>query len=213
MLGRYGRGDRPSSRRNAIRPRPWRAAAAGLALALAAAGCAAGRPAASPSPAPLTTLLDRDPTEDEVRAAGADYLRAVRAEVVSITVEDHHVGLYVRGTPEWTLDQFVEHLPVAAEAARAMIARWPTVASVDICGDGPWLPRDEYDDFASASRVQVFRDRLDRLPPRFTTPAEVMRAGGTDRVLDYYLDPKIVTESAAYREQRRANVGKTTPSR
>lgn len=185
-----------------------------MALALAVAGCAPGRPAASPAPSSpaATTLLDRDPTEDEVRAASAGYLRDVRAEIVSITIKERNVGVYVRGTPEWTLDQFVEYLPVAAEAARAMLLQWGTIASVDICGDGPWLPHDEYDDFASASRVQVFRDRLDRLPARFTTPAQVLYEGGTARSLDHYLDAKIVTGSALYREQARAIVAKTTPA-
>lgn len=181
--------------------RPLLLGALGLAFVLAA--CGGPDRAATPA---------GNPTQADVRAAGAAYLREVRAEVVSVRIEENHVGLYVRGVPEWTYDQFVEYLPLAAETARAMLARWPSVADVDICADGPWLPRDDYADFATASRVQVYRDRLDRLPARFTDPAQVMRAGGTERTVDYYLDPKIVTGSARYRTEIRESVATASPS-
>ena len=177
---------------------------AGLLLALAALTTVACGTSGPPARA-------ADPTVEEVRAYAAGYLRDVKAEVVSITVEKHHVGLYVRGVPEWTLDQFVEHLPLAAETARAMLARWTSIGDVDLCADGPWLPHDEYDDFATASRVQLYRDRLDRVPARFATPADVMHAGGTVQSIDYYLDTKIVTGSARYRTEAKAAI-RTTPS-
>ena len=181
----YGRAN-PDIRRYVIR-------ALLLAFCLAVSGCSSGG-------------TPRDPTVDEVRAAGAAYLKAAGAELVSIMVEDRHVGFYVRGAPEWSVDRFVENLPLAAETARDMLARWPTIDDVDICGDGPWLPHPPGTEFVPASRVQVFRDRLERLPERLARPEDVMRAGGTDRSLDYYLDQRIVSTSAAYKRAIRANL-------
>lgn len=146
----------------------------------------------------------REPTAAEVEAAAHDYLKTVRAEVVSVMVKDGHLGLYVRGVPEWPLDTFVDQLPVAVETARSMLERWPALADVDICGDGPWLPHPNGAKFVPAVRVQVFRDRLPRMPDKVATPADVMRAGGTDRSLDYFLEPRIVAESASYRAARAA---------
>lgn len=179
--------------------RPTRLLLAVAALALVACGS---------SPAPEGPL--RDPTVEEVRAASRAYLEATRSEIVSITVKDHHVGVYVRGTPEWSLDQFVEYLPTATKAAREMLEGWPTVLDVDICGDGPWLPHDGYEDFAPASRVQVFRDRLARMPAEIATPADVIREGGTTRSMDYYLDQRIISESRAYRDAAKASSAKAT---
>ncbi|HEV2888901.1 MAG TPA: hypothetical protein VGX28_00845 [Frankiaceae bacterium] len=191
-------------------------ALAAAALALAACGASgdprpAATPTASPTARPLATVVGREPTDAEVREASAAYLAATRSEVVSITVEDGHVGVYVRGVPEWSLDAFVEHLPVAAEAARDMLALWPEVDDVDICGDGPWLPHEEYTDFATASRVQLFRDRMGRVPARFETAAQVIREGGTTRSIDYYLDGRIIRESRAYRDAARTSSRKTIP--
>lgn len=182
------------------------------ALALVACGTSGDvRPSATPTALP--TVAGRNPTDAEVRAASAAYLAATRSEIVTVMITDRHVGVYVRGNPEWTVDQFVEHLPVAAEAAREMLALWPHVNDVDICGDGPWLPRDDYTDFASASRVQLFRDRMARVPARFETPAQVIHEGGTTRSIDYYLDARIVRESRVYRDAARTSSRKVAPTR
>lgn len=147
----------------------------------------------------------RDPSEAEVRAAAASYLQRVHADVASLTVKDHHVGLYVRGTPEWSLDEFVTQLPDAAETARAMLLRWPGLRDVDVCGDGPWLDHPNGARFVPAARVQLFRDRLAKLPGRFTKPEQVLAAGGPQQSIGFYLDPRIITRSEAYRRAFRAN--------
>jgi hypothetical protein len=169
-----------------------RAVATAAALVLSAA-CSAGN------------AVKHDPSVADVRAAAEAYLRQAHAEVASLTIKDHHVGLYVRGAPAWSLDAFVEQLPAAAETARAMLLRWPGLADVDICGDGPWLAHPNGADFVPAARVQLFRDRLAKLPGRFTKPEQVLAAGGREQALGYYLDPRIITGSEAYRQAFRAN--------
>lgn len=140
-----------------------------------------------------------DPAVDAIRP----YLDQVGATVVSVNREEGHLGLYVRPEPAWDMDRYVTQLPLAAEAARAVLARFPELTDVDLCADGPWLPHPSDAAFASASRVQVYRDRLDRLPARFAAPAEVLRAGLRGRLLDYYLDERILRESPAYAAERR----------
>jgi len=149
--------------------------------------------------------VTREPSEAEVRAAAAAYLTGVHAEVASVMVKDHHVGLYVRGVPAWSLDAFVEQLPAAAETARAMLLRWPGLRDVDVCGDGPWLDHPNGAGFVPAARVQLFRDKLARLPGRFTKPEQVLSAGGPEQTIGFYLDPRIITGSEAYRLAFRAN--------
>jgi hypothetical protein len=139
-----------------------------------------------------------------VRAFAAGYLAATRSEVASLMVTDHHLGLYVRGNPAWTLDTYITQLPLAAEASRQMLLRWPALSDVDICGDAPWRPHSATVPFVPGSRVQLFRDRLRELPAPITTPGEVIREGlrvvsGPDHALEMYLDVRIREESAAYK--------------
>ncbi len=155
------------------------------------------------------SAVTHDPSEADVRAAAAGYLQRVHAEVASLTVKDHHVGLYVRGMPAWSLDEFVTQLPDAAETARAMLLRWPGLRDVDVCGDGPWLDHPNGATFVPALRVQLFRDRMAKLPGRFTKPEQVLAAGGPQQSIGFYVDPRIITESEAYRQAFRANAGVT----
>jgi hypothetical protein len=141
-----------------------------------------------------------------VRAAAAGYLAATRSEVASLMVEDGHVGLYVRGVPAWSLDTYVTQLPLAVETARAILLRWPALGDVDVCGDAPWLPHAAGVTFVPGSRVQLFRDRLTDLPARVTTPGQVLREGlrvtgpNGAHPVEYFLDARIRTGSAAYKE-------------
>jgi hypothetical protein len=169
-----------------------RAVATAAALWLCAA-CSAG------------IATTRDPSVEDVRAAAAAYLAGVHAEVASLMVKDHHVGLYVRGNPAWSLDAFVDQLPAAAETARAILGRWPGLRDVDICGDGPWLPHPNGATFVPAVRVQLFRDKLAGLPGRFTRPEQVLLAGGPQQTIGFYVDPRIITKSAAFQRAFRAN--------
>jgi hypothetical protein len=169
------------------------ATAAALALSAALTGCSSG------------TAVTHDPSVADVRAATAAYLTQWHAEIASLTVKDHHVGLYVRGVPDWSLDAFVEQLPAAAETARAVLQRWPGLRDVDVCGDGPWLPHPNAAAFVPAVRVQLFRDRMARLPDRFSKPEQVLAAGGPQQSIGFYLDPRIITRSEAYRRAFRAN--------
>ena len=181
------------------------ATAAALCLSVSLAACGRGgdpAPAASPAPGAGATgdATTRDPTQDEVRAAAAEYLAAVGAEVASVMVKDHHVGLYVRGKPAWPLDTFVTQMPRAAETARAMLVRFPTLNDVDVCGDGPWLEHGPGVTFVPAVRVQVFRAQLPNLPERFDSPAQVLGLGLVEpHRLEHFLDNRIRTESQAYR--------------
>jgi hypothetical protein len=205
-----------------------RAVAFATALWLSTTGCDPGAApgAAPPSPygsgaygsgtyATGTARAPGEPTDAEIRAAAAAYLAEVRAEVVSVNVKDGHLGLYVRGVPEWSLDQFVEQLPLAAATTREMLVRWPALADVDICGDGPWLPHPAGVDFVPAVRVQVFRDRLARLPERFASPAQVLGLGLVEpHALEHYVDDRIRNESAAYRTayKNAGSAARATPS-
>jgi hypothetical protein len=144
-----------------------------------------------------------DPSPAQVRAFAAAYLATTRSAVVSLMVKDHHVGLYVGGDPAWTLDTYVDQLPLAAETSRAMLLRWPALKDVDICGDAPWRPHSATVPFVPGSQVHVFRDRLATLPARLDGPGDVMReslrvVSGQDHALEMFLDPRIRQESAAY---------------
>jgi hypothetical protein len=174
------------------------ATAAALCLCLTACGNGAAKPGGA-----------QDPSAAEVRAFAATYLATTRSEVASLMVENHHVGLYVRGTPAWALDTYITSLPIAAETSRQMLLRWPALLDVDICGDAPWRPHSAEVTFVPGSRVQLFRDRLRTLPATLSSPADVLREGlrvvsGTDHALEYSLDLRIREESAAYKTAFRA---------
>jgi hypothetical protein len=169
------------------------ATAAALCLCLTACGDGAAKPAGGA----------QDPSDAEVRAFAAAYLATTRSEVASLTIKDHHVGLYVRGTPDWSLDTYVTQLPLAAETSRAMLLRWPALNDVDVCGDAPWKTHAAGVTFVPGVQVHLYRDRLRALPARITAPGEVIReslrvVSGEDHALDMFLDAKVREESAAY---------------
>lgn len=169
------------------------ATAAALCLCLTACGNGATRQRAA-----------QDPSDADIRAFAADYLATTRSAVASLTIKDHHVGLYVRGEPDWTLDTYVTQLPLAAETSRAMLLRWPALNDVDICGDAPWKPHADGVTFVPGVQVHLYRDRLRTLPARIVAPGEVIReslrvVSGQDHALEMFLDVKIREESAAYK--------------
>jgi hypothetical protein len=174
------------------------ATAAALCLCLTACGNGATRQSGA-----------QDPTDAELRAFAAAYLATTRSEVASLTIKDHHVGLYVRGNPDWTLDTYVTQLPLAAETSRAMLLRWPALNDVDICGDAPWKPHAADVTFVPGVQVHLYRDRLRTLPARITAPGDVIReslrvVSGQDHALEMFLDVKIREESAAYQTAYKA---------
>lgn len=162
-------------------------AALGLVASL---GCSGDAPGAS---------SDSAATESAVRAETAAFLAAFDLRVESFTVTpDGHLGYYLKPAAGWPLDNYVRQLPAAAEAARILLDRHSALESVDICIDGPWLPRTPGVTFVPAARVLLDRGERRRWPARFEAPADVLQAGLDSQSLDYSLDPRVLRESAAY---------------
>lgn len=130
-------------------------------------------------------------TREAVLAAVEPYLRSVDAELSAYTREGAHLGIYLAPKPAWAKDRYVAELPAAAEAARMLLNRFPELADVDICADGPWLPHTGETPYATALKVHLFRDRAARLPATFVTPADVVVAGLRDQSIEMYVDPQI----------------------
>jgi hypothetical protein len=125
-------------------------------------------------------------------------------------VTEGHLGYYLRPRPGWPDGSYVTVLPDAAEAARGLLERYPMLADVDVCVDGPWLPHDGAKAFVPASRVLLRRTDAARWPARFATPADVLAAGLDAKTLTYYLDVRVLhtpAYAAAARElsRRRAS--------
>lgn len=172
-----------------MRRPPFRVLVVALAL-LAALGCSDDAPAPQGA-APATEPL--------VRAETAAFLASFDLTVASFTVTpEGHLGYYLRPAAGWPLDNYVRQLPAAAEAARDLLARHPTLASVDICIDGPWLPREPGVTFVAAARVLLERGERRRWPARFVVPADVLQAGLDQQSLEHALDPRVLRESPAY---------------
>lgn len=156
-----------------------RLAGAAIAVALLLlSGCSggAGRPGA---------------TREAVLAALEPYLSSADADLSAYMRDKGHLGIYLAPRPAWSKERYVAELPSAAEAARMLLQRFPELADVDICADGPWLPHTGETPYATALKVHLFRDRLTRLPAQFATPGDVVVAGLRDKSVELYVDPQI----------------------
>jgi hypothetical protein len=130
-------------------------------------------------------------TREAVLAALAPYLSSTEAELSAYMRDKGHLGIYLAPNPAWSKERYVAELPAAAEAARMLLDRFPELADVDICADGPWLPHTGAKPYATALKVHLFRDRAAQLPARFATPGDVVAAGLRDQSVDLYVDPQI----------------------